>query len=260
MPTLFTIIAAAIFIVAVCALILRAIIGSAIKDQRQAAEAEHRAPIERKLKLLKDKERRRLEELREARQHGKDARNRLPVWGKASDGPNEEVLAYAKKCLTLNYDGSNSKVYGQWRIIDFDSAPVWMLGDAAIHYFYVTMAEYELGIARAVLSHTKTEAKIAKLEGDIHHYYKGKRDAKLAVVYLESALAHRDWELKQHLNYCLILHDKGWMNDRKAPMERIRDRHASKLADELTGPRPPVVGTPPGFYPALRWDTDKKGE
>ena len=241
--------------------ILRAAVGSAIRDQRRVAAAEVAAKTEseteRKLKPLRDKESRQLKKLREARQHAKDARNRLPVWGKPSDGPREEVLAYARKRLALNYDGSNAKVPGQWRIKDFVDAPVWMLGDAAIHYFYVTMAEHELAIARAVLALAKTEAKIARLEGDIHHYSKGKRDAKRAVVFLKSALAHRNWELKQHLNNCLILHDKGWLKDRNAPMEWIRAFHALKLADEQTGPRPAVVETPRGFYPALRWELEE---
>jgi hypothetical protein len=253
---------AAIFVLAVAGFILRGIIGSAIRDQRQAATAEAAAKIEaeaeRKLKPLREKERRQLEKLQETRERAKNARNRLPVWGKASDGPNEEVLAYAKKRLTLDYDGRNMKVDGQWRIYDFVDAPSWMMGYTAIHYFYVTMAEHELAIARAALAYTKTESKIARLEGDIYHYSKGKRDAKRAVVFLESALAHRDWELKQHLNYCLILHDKGWMDYNNKHMEWIRDRHARKLAEELTGPRPAVVKTPRGFYPELSWDLDKK--
>jgi hypothetical protein len=242
--------------------ILRGVIGSAIRYQRREAAAEAaaktEAETERKLKPLRDKERRQLEKLQETRRHAKNARNRLPVWGKSSEGPREEVLAYAKKCLTLNCDGSNMKVRYQWRIYDFVDAPSWMMNYAAMHYFFVTMAEYELAIARAVLANTKTETKIAKLEGDIYHYYKGKRAAKQAVVYLESALAHRNWELKQHLNYCIILHDKGWLNyNNNAAMGWNRDRHASKLADELTGPRPAVVETPRGFYPELRWDLDE---
>jgi hypothetical protein len=250
---------AAIFVLIVAGFILRGIIGSAIRDQRQAAAAEAAAKTEAenewKLKPLREKERRDNDKIQEARQHAKNARNRLPVWGKWNEEPREEVLSYLKKCLELEYDGRNMKVHGQYRIKDFHDASS-SLKQVALYYFYWEMAVHELDIARKALALEKTQSKIARLEGDINYYHKAKKHAKQAVVFLESALAHRDWELKQYLNYCLIMHDKGWLDT--PPMEWIRTKHADTLANEMTGPRPAVVRTPQGFYPELGWDTDKK--
>ena len=248
-------------IIGVSYIAIRAAVGYAIKDQRLAAEAEATAKIEavaeRKLKPLRDAERRRLDKLNEIRQHAKEVRSRLPVWGKWNE-TTDEIQNYAKKCLKLEYDGRNIKVYRQYFIEGFDDASSW-LHNVGLYYFHETMASYELAIARANLALTKTQTKISKLEGN-WYYHKAKEDAKRTVAYLEVEHARRDWELKHYLNYCLIMHDKGWAKNEPmtAPLDRFRTKHADKLANELTGPRPAVVEKPPGFYPELRWDTNKK--
>ena len=204
--TIITIIIAAV----IGGFLLLQVIGYAIKDQRQAAEAvrvkrkaDRRAATGHSLKELRSMERRRLDRVDEVKKHAKEYRDKLPVWKSWEDNPSEEVQAYARRCLD-----DRRLVFGAYEIKYFEDAPMW-LSNVASHCFYLDEAVYELEIAKATLEAAKTTEKIAKLErfdDDIafaDSRYKcaksERKQAKKIVVFLEAELTYTRWSVRKYL-------------------------------------------------------------
>jgi hypothetical protein len=228
-------------------------VGSAIHDQRRAAEREREAALERRLKPIRAWERELRNRQGETRRRAEEARERLPVWNGYPHHAEttEAVQAYARQCLK---DRKGTRVPGVWRIKDFDDAAQW-LDQIAVHYFFLEMAEWELRIAEAHLATCRVAAKIARLEDyDYQEARQEKRRAKKAVVCLRANLAAAVWELEKYLNYCLIMHEHS--TEAGTAKAELADERAAKEA----GPQPVMPKASRSSSRELRWSTYGLGD